>query len=115
MADQGDADAQNNLARMYSECRGVPQDDEEAVRWYRAAADQGYASAQYNLGAAYTNGEGVPQNYTLAHMWYNLAASNSTGDTRDTAVQTRDIVAKEMTLEAIIEAQRLASEWQPKK
>ena len=28
---------------------GVPQDDAEAVRWYRLAADQGQALAQYNL------------------------------------------------------------------
>ena len=44
-----------------------------------------------------------------------LAASNFTGDDKDTAVKIRDRVAKEMTPEAIIEAQRLATEWKPKK
>ena len=29
---------------------GVPEDDAEAVRWYRKAAEQGHAGAQYNLG-----------------------------------------------------------------
>ena len=39
---------------MYGAGRGVPQDDAEAVRWYRLAAEQGEASAQYNLGVACT-------------------------------------------------------------
>ena len=35
LAEQGDAGAQANLGLMYSEGRGVPEDDAEAVRWYR--------------------------------------------------------------------------------
>ena len=49
-AELGDAGAQGNLGWMYATGEGVPQDDAEAVRWYRLAAEQGYASAQYNLG-----------------------------------------------------------------
>ena len=37
-AQQGDADAQFYLGQMYSEGRGVPQDDAGAVRWYRLAS-----------------------------------------------------------------------------
>ena len=33
-ADQGDADAQYWLGRLYEEGRGVPQDFEEAHMWY---------------------------------------------------------------------------------
>ena len=40
---------------MYDNGRGVPQDDAEAVRWYRLAAEQGDAKAQYNLGEMYSN------------------------------------------------------------
>jgi hypothetical protein len=46
---------------MYRDGKGVPQDDVEAVRWYRLAADQGHANAQYNLGVMYDIGAGVPQ------------------------------------------------------
>ena len=53
---------------------GVPQDDAEAVRWYRLAADQGRASAQNNLGGMYSNGRGVPQDAAEAARWYRLAA-----------------------------------------
>ena len=42
-AEQGDADAQNNLGVMYRNGKGVPQDDAEAVKWYRKAAEQGHA------------------------------------------------------------------------
>lgn len=55
-AEQGDADAQNNLGAMYAEGQGVRQDDTEAVRWFRQAADQGLAQAQFNLGAMYYKG-----------------------------------------------------------
>ncbi len=43
LAEQGDASAQTNLGSMYENGRGVPQDDKEAVRWYRLAAVQGLA------------------------------------------------------------------------
>ena len=56
-----DAGGQNNLGVMYADGRGVPEDDAEAVRWYRLAADQGQSGAQLNLGVMYANGEGVPQ------------------------------------------------------
>lgn len=40
-AQQGDAEAQLKLARMYYHGEGVRQDYNEAARWYRKAADQG--------------------------------------------------------------------------
>ena len=40
-AEQGDVQAQYNLGIMYETGRGGPQDDAEAVRWYRLAAEQG--------------------------------------------------------------------------
>ena len=59
---------------MYYKGQGVPQDDAEAVKWYRLAADQGDAKAQYNLGNMYRKGQGVPQDYAEAVKWYRLAA-----------------------------------------
>jgi len=53
---------------------GVPEDDREAVKWYRKAAEQGYASAQYNLGVMYDNGRGVPEDDREAVKWYRKAA-----------------------------------------
>jgi len=68
------AQAQSNLGVMYDEGHGVPQDDAEAVKWYRLAAEQGYADAQLNLGAKYAVGKAVPQDYAEAVKWFRLAA-----------------------------------------
>ncbi|MCZ6876080.1 MAG: sel1 repeat family protein, partial [bacterium] len=38
LADQGDAAAQNTLGYMYELGKGVSQDYQEALRWYRLAA-----------------------------------------------------------------------------
>jgi len=73
-ANQGDATAQYQLGSMYALGNGVPQDDAEAVRWYRLAADQGNPLAQTNLGYMYSTGRGVPQNDVQAVRWNRLAA-----------------------------------------
>ena len=52
---------------------GVPEDDAEAVKWYRKAAEQGLVIAQFNLGIMYGNGEGIPVNNIKAYMWSSLA------------------------------------------
>ena len=112
-ADQGDAGAQWNLGLSYATGLGIPQDDAEAVRWYRLAADQGNATAQYNLGLMYASGQGVPQDDVEAHMWLNLAAAQSSGEDREKYVEVRDLTAKLMTADQIAEAQRRAREWTP--
>jgi TPR repeat protein len=74
LAEQGNAPAQYNLGVIYANGRGVPQNDADAVKWYRLAAEQRYAQAQYNLGVRYATGQGVPQNDADAVKWYRLAA-----------------------------------------
>ena len=108
LAEQGYAKAQNNLALLYANGEGVPQDHAEAVKWYRKAAEQGYSVAQYALGFMYGKGVGVPQDYIQAHMWFNLAGAE--GDN----YPYRDIIAKSMTPAQIADAQKLAREWMPK-
>ena len=107
LAEQGDAIAQYNLGLMSASGRGVPEDDVEAVRWYRLAADQGYATAQYNLGNRYANGEGVPEDDLLAYMWWNLAAAQG----NETAQSNKAQAESRMTRDQIAEAQRMATEW----
>ena len=74
LVEQEDADAQFNLALMYSNGVGVPQDYAEALKWYRLAAEQGLAKAQFNLGVMYYKGEGVLQDYVQASAWWKLSA-----------------------------------------
>ncbi len=110
LAEQGNATAQFNLGAMYDFGKGVPQDDKEAVGWYRLAAEQGDASAQNNLALMYFTGRGVPKDYVQARMWVNLAAAQGHEEARKAV----DILAEKMTPAQIAEAQRLAREWTPK-
>ena len=73
-AEQGDAEAQFFLGHLYDDGDGVPEDDAEAVRWYRKAAEQGNALAQYQLGVMYYRGGGVPQDYAEAVSWFRQGA-----------------------------------------
>jgi hypothetical protein len=106
-AEQGDADAQNNLGTMYDTGEGVPQDYAEAAKWYRLAAEQGDADAQLNLGTIYALGHGIPQNFIRAHMWFNIAAIKGKAD----GVKGRNAAAKQMTSVDISKAQTKAREW----
>ena len=51
LAERGVAQAQNNLGLMYANGQGVPQDDAEAVKWFRLAAEQGDVYTQHKLDA----------------------------------------------------------------
>jgi hypothetical protein len=54
--------------------------------------------------------ESTPQDHVMAHMLWDIAAANGHED----AKHNRDIVAKKMTSEKILEAQQLAKEWMGK-
>ena len=64
-----------NSADMYFHGEGVPQNDTEALLWFRKAADQGNAKAQYGIGYMYHNGKGVPQSDAEALIWYLKSAN----------------------------------------
>src|SRR5215510_5509426 len=74
-AAQGEVEAQFTLGVLYSKGEGVPQDEAEALKWFRLAATQGHARAQLNLGLLYATGEGVPQDEAEALRWFHLAAA----------------------------------------
>jgi tetratricopeptide (TPR) repeat protein len=76
-AEQGDAEAQNNLGLAYYNGQGVTQDYVEAVKWWRKAAEQDLAEAQNNLGNRYAGGQGVKQDYVEAVKWWRKAAKQS--------------------------------------
>src|SRR5579864_1726086 len=73
-AENGDASAQYELAGLYYQGKGVPQDYKHAADWYRKAADQGNPKAQYGVGFMYYEGRGVQQDYAAAVDWYRKAA-----------------------------------------
>jgi TPR repeat protein len=111
LAEQGNADAQFNLASLYYQGLGVPQDYKQAVKWFRKSADQGNTSAQVNLGTIYAEGvQGViEKDYPQALMWFIFPAAK--GDME--AIEFRDTLQTRMTPAQITEAQRLAREYKP--
>ena len=50
------------------------EDDEEAVRWYRAAAEQAYPAGLAGLAQMYAKGEGVPRDPAKARKLFEQAA-----------------------------------------
>jgi TPR repeat protein len=72
-AEQGIAEAQNNLGVCFMNGEGVAKDPVEAVKWYRKAAEQGHANAQNNLGECFMNGQGVAKDLEEAAKWFQKA------------------------------------------
>ena len=106
-AEQGLAVAQFSLGFKHDIGYGVPEDDAEAVRWYRLAAEQGDATAQTNFGLMYSTGDGVPEDLVYAYMWFNLSAAQGNG----LGQEEKDLIEQRMTREQIAEAQRLSRAW----
>ncbi len=80
LAESGDADAQLNMGILHDTGQGVPQDYQEAARWYAAASDQSHPTAQYNLGLLYFEGKGVERDRAKALDLYRRAARNGDAD-----------------------------------
>lgn len=77
LAEQGDIEAQINLAEMYRFGWGVPRDGKEAVKWLRLSAVQGDAGSAYKLGNIY-KGQGLPGVYAdpvEAAVWLQIAVN----------------------------------------
>jgi hypothetical protein len=70
-ADEGDANAQNDLAILFLE-NDKPQN---AIYWLELAAKQDFADAMHLLGTCYLKGNGLAKDNNLAIMWIAKAAS----------------------------------------
>jgi TPR repeat protein len=90
---------------MYDNGEGVPENDAEAVKWYRKAAEQGDAKAQNNLGSRYAQGEGVPENSIKAYVWWSMGKTQG----QESAKENLDILKPQMTKQQIAQAQELAA------
>ena len=80
LADKGDALAQNNLAILYLDGKGVAQNPSEAARYLTLSAEAGSSRGQNNLGTLYRDGSGVPRDYAQAAKWFAASASQGNAD-----------------------------------
>lgn len=106
VAKKGDARAQYDLGQLYEQGKGVNQNFQQAMRWYRLSAMQGHSRAQYNLGQMYEEGLVVNLDFVKAYMWYTLAAAKGL----HVAESNRDYIAQKMTPAQISKSQVLARE-----
>ena len=125
--------ARYHLGVMYAKGDGVPDDEADALAWFREAADQGEVPALYRLGVLYADGadavppparrpsgaaRGIPArgrrspNDVEAYKWFSLAASRVNGEEQRFYAEIRDRAGRKLTSEQLVEAQRLAGEWQ---
>ena len=74
LAEEGEPSAQYRLGLYYASGDGVPNNDQEAVKWFRLAAEQGHSEAQYFLAFHYQFGKGVDKNSVEAIKWYQSSA-----------------------------------------
>ncbi|MGI8988134.1 MAG: redoxin domain-containing protein [Bryobacteraceae bacterium] len=77
LALNSDAAEEIKLARAYEHGQGVPQNFEEAAKWFRMAAEKGDIDAQRYMGFAYRTGQGVPKSYFESAKWYLMAESRN--------------------------------------
>ncbi len=73
-AEQGHADAQNDLATMLRRGYGCETDIPGAIHWYEAGAAQGVAEALYNLATIYLHAVGVAFDKARAAEYLRRAA-----------------------------------------
>jgi TPR repeat protein len=109
-ADKGHAEAQFNLARLYSTGDGVKKDEEQAARWVSASATQGYAPAMTELGERYADGHGVTQDDKRAYFWLTLAFLH--GD--KSVEKTRAAEGAKLKPGDMVDQDRAAQNWKPR-
>src|SRR5207244_3285674 len=77
LAEQGNADAQVLLGKMYLIGKGVLKDPETGLRWFKAAAQQGNSDGEFLLGAMYLLPHSdIPEGL----KWVRLAAEQGNQD-----------------------------------
>lgn len=79
LANAGNSLAQYRLGMLHYHGQGVPEDEKQAIYWWKKAAAQGYTEAMFQLGSAYLFGaqtaKFVPDPDREAALWYFQAAS----------------------------------------
>jgi localization factor PodJL len=71
---KGDPTAAYEVGVRFAEGKGVPQDLDEAAKWYDRAAQTGIIPAVFRLGTLYEKGMGVKKDADVARRYYLQAA-----------------------------------------
>ncbi|NQV21735.1 MAG: sel1 repeat family protein [Rhodospirillales bacterium] len=107
LAESGDERAQYNIGLMYEHGRGLPLDQDQALKWYRRAAERGAVPAQHNLGTMYASGSAGKKDLVEAYKWFHIAAVAGFALSIDALKKAPELLSEE----EIEKARILAAEW----
>ncbi len=110
-AEDGNPEAQVNIAFMYYCGMHVEKDHSVAAEWYRKAAERNNVTAQFSLGTLYENGEGVNRDFEEAYFWYNLAEKQGDKD----AQRLRREVEQNLSAAQVSSVKARIVAWKPVK
>ena len=105
-AESDHPEAPYNIGLIYYNGQGVPQDNRQALFWYRQAAEKNHLEAQFLLAAMYALGQGVPQDDMQAYVWGSLAAIGFPD-----AAKIRDNAASKLDSASLEKAKLLVSSY----
>ncbi len=117
-AEEGDPEAQYNLAFMLETGWSVPVDDIEAARWYEKAAEKGIQRAQFRLSLMYLVGAGLKQSEIQGEKWLRNAAKNDhplADIIREKILDADELVKLNIDIVKVINKVRKVSIKNPKK
>jgi len=104
-AENGDREAQSELAFLYFTGRGGERNVEKSFFWYEKSALQGLAVAQYSLGIMYYSGNGAKEaDIIKAYAWISLAAAQNHAD----ALAARSYIESLLSADELLRAQDYA-------
>lgn len=107
LAEDGNVEAQLEVARAYESGYGTIENDKTAFNWYSRAANQGNGRAQFNMSLAYTVGQVVKTDVVQAYKWMSLSADQGI----QFAAGMRDLISTKMTPTKYAQARKLVSEF----
>ena len=114
-AEQGDAQAQYDLAYLYYKAdsdpsiSGLTQSDHLAAQWYRKAALQGHSSAQYNMAVLHLHGHGVERDAISAYSWLLLSSEKNHTASKELMAELDGILNEKQLDEARRRAEQLGA------
>ena len=73
-AEAGNADAAFQLGIMYYEGKNIPQNYDEAMKWFKTAADLGNSQGMFYTGVMYYKALSVPKDVGQATIWFQKAS-----------------------------------------
>jgi len=111
LAEHGDAEAQASLAELYFAGRGIDQDQEAAIGWFRRAADGGHVASQVHLGMI----SAQARDFEQSAKWFTKAAEagDAEGMTNLAALYFRGLGVERNAVRALDWFAKAASQGDP--